>query len=955
MKARLRTLILFSVCLLSGGSAFAEGSFTVAANLYESSRPATGEQGNLRDFAASRNCLFVSWIDLDGDHWLDAWSLSSSAPQFVEDHPFGNINDDQGALVPIAHLKAPRDLVVTRGRLFFWSLNELWEGSLRDDCSISDLRSTTLSDPRNNIMNRFSSSGSYGVTRRQFLSDQEFNTLLGQGVPFSELERELTGSALINYQSKGSPFIVGATRPRGAQMLSVGNGSIGSIDEHPAILELSEDLSRLTVKEFKPKRNDHINKMWEGPLGILFNLSSGDKTLNQLINEILTSDLVASHGAEILKGVFKLQGVSLNKRIPDLLVPRFRKTAKIDTLLRTYQITKSMTVKVAVRKIVDRHLDALAIDSIASADIAARFSQKFLGTANLPLSDLSTQIAANLDSKLTSDGLQAYLVNTILRPLIDSPEALNLRLGQFLDQIANNPAANIIDGALGSFQGKLNLAGGIEGPGCFAIPGSSREFLNLLLVNSGPKLDPNGIALFELLKLANFYLDGNDFSALFASIEGKIKGLHASLSLEATTELFRALNLSADLSKSYSALLEKYFQQTGVRAQLSDVLTEEILAKLSRRGIKGNVKISAVLLQIKKSSKKKTLTVVELQKWMKTKGLGVSLSSLATDVGKRFSLLPAVQSEPDRAEAVIVAAKLRGQIEALIQHIFGSVSLDLTLRQAAISFVNARINPRLMGDFVSQTLGNMLGNMSNGIGLPSVLGKYTLAARGDCISSWRVTIEAAAAAAAGVGLVDISGAFLQAEGWLSAGVDAAINYFLDGMVRTFVSEIFQSAGGQYHGWHLRLEQTTSNLDLAALAGRTGRLVNVFTYKNQVIAVLREMGASFPDLGGSKLVTAVMIPSTGIGTPLRLDFDGWLTLSVVQQTGDILFFSGQREGGLSRSVLAVDLSKSPPVQHLLEGNDLPGSFSAPFKVNQAFDSTQLVVGAEVGGISILKLP
>lgn len=355
--------------------------------------------------------------------------------------------------------------------------------------------------------------------------------------------------------------------------------------------------------------------------------------------------------------------------------------------------------------------------------------------------------------------------------------------------------------------------------------------------------------------------------------------------------------------------------------------------------------------QVSRVNKRASIKVGDFQSWMKKRGLGITLATLAADVGLGYSL--PTPGLPTASNKNVDPSVIRRGAEQLLLHIFGPIDFSIPLHDAAVTFVNTRVSPKIVGDFVSFTIGEMLGKMSSNVTLPSFFGQAQLALRGDCIAGWRFAYTTAAATAASLGMINTSYALLNSEAGLSIAIDGSLKYVLDGLIGGFFSEVFGQSAGQYQGWHLRLRPTDRVIDLVAAAGRTGRIVEILSHRNKLIAVLRDMGASFPDAGGSKTVTLAIISPDG--SVERINLDGWSTVSAVHQAGDHFVLSGQRVGGPIRSILAIDLSQTPPKQHLLEGNDLPPSLSVPNKVLESRDRSVLIVGSQLGGASILSVP
>ncbi|MCB0309787.1 MAG: hypothetical protein KDD42_01050, partial [Bdellovibrionales bacterium] len=225
----------------------------------------SGERGSLREFVGWNNCAYVSFSTLNGDFYLDSWNIADpESPTLVSEISFGNINDDRQALLPVAHLKLPRDLAVFDSHLILWTNNKGQIYPLEQNCEPGPPRDFAFDSGLGQGMGRLHFGGQMATTDH-----------------FANYRR---GQQLINFQDPLNPFL---------QTTAVFQNPLsGTFDGLPASLKLSADRRVLEVATLRQARSEHMRSFWNNILPDLLHVDSGDKSLQRLLTDLLDDSFV---------------------------------------------------------------------------------------------------------------------------------------------------------------------------------------------------------------------------------------------------------------------------------------------------------------------------------------------------------------------------------------------------------------------------------------------------------------------------------------------------------------------------------------------------------------------------------------------------------------------------------------------------------------------------------------
>lgn len=917
------------------------------------------------------------------------------SPNFLSEHYFGNSNDDRASNIPIAHLKSPRDLAVIDSHLILWSLFQGEVYPLQSDCSLGSKSTFNFGNGVSDVQSRLQYGGFYASALTRVNNREAYHLINLQnpttpftfgggalnaplkgsydGLPatlelsqdksevsvtlFQQHRRKHLGtfwseaaSAIFNPQNRNLSLeqIISAqldeaflrAQQREALDILLGlapwsqNSGLGGIfAEEPLVTESNHtDMGKISKKPKKKKGSKKKKKPTKKKK------KSKKKQKKSNSSPPTSSDQDNNQPAP---GSDEEQDTTSPKfpSLSELILKNYDIDVPVVDIFEQLNISETDSVELALQKSIAASFPA-EFDQQVSARIMPqlinRFSSQILAAPNLSVSALQAQVKGIFDTKLSSAGLANYLVDHLFAPLIGNPAYMRLTLEALLDRVTDNPIAETIDSVLDIFntvlpgRNTLKLLG-FNTPNCFQIPNSSRDFLDIALIDSGPRLTPSNPAFYELLKMAEFYFGNTDFSQFESDLNTQIAEFHQLLSNEVVNQLIAFKDLGADGNLPVSSFLIDYGTQFSLK---------EVTAKLIAKSIISDLKNSGLAIE----------PTLPIEQFLSNHGLeldsglffgakGATISDLI-DLLNRYELgqmkLDDLFDEVALAPLTNIRSALALPLEDLIDQVFSIRSLNTTLNEAIETFVIGRMNPRISGDVVENIIGTIIDHMGNGIALPGVLGTANLAAQGDCVSQWRLAIDIASATAATLQLAPVAAALETASNSLQQALDLTAQYALRAMILEFVEEIFNSNNSNYPSWYTAMEKTSSSINIEELSGRSARLVNTFLSRNKVIAVFHEMGSLGVLPGEDREVTLLTFdPRSPALSKQVISLGEWRSITAVQSFGDYLIVVGNKFLTNSDSPLTVsltDLSQDEAHSRFLFGDDaLPFTATESVKV------------------------
>lgn len=941
--------------LLSGVSVWASGSsLQYLGDLYRSGRPQTGEFGEVRDIASWRSYLYVSWSDLDGDYWLDAWRLDEGGTaSAIESVYFGNSSDDAGALIPVAHLKSPRDLAIVDGHLVLWSLFELRSYPLRFNGTLGE-PSVFAPQDRDNGVNRIKVFGNYASTSKRRLSEQEVNALIANGMPLNQIEPLLTGIGLINLQNPVSPFISSATQSLGANLFLLPSDPVGVLRGLPVTATLSDDNLRVTVTELSQARPVHYSSFWEGKVRKILRAKSLSRSLQTIAGRIVSRRTLRAELPVLLAQLQRGGRVNQSRTLAATIRSKFSEVQDLESAFADYGISASDSLAVAVQKVVAQELRRSAVVGASRSlvkSLATQWVAELFSLNDTPIQRMKAQVEAVMASELKSQGLSRYLVKTVLAPLVDIPSELLLSLGELINLISSSDVAQAIDAFLGTYhstfpvEGLLNLVG-FDPPQCFEIPQSAKGLLELLLLESGPQLDRQELALFELLKLVQYYLGNTQTREFVTSLRTAVENLHEELSSEFVDAVVRPLTGVAGATGKFSKVLQSVFGKVEIEPLIVRVLSRPVLRAFEARSIDTAVSLEALFQTRAAAGKGSELRFARVGDLL---DLLVEVRLANTTVGKVYELA-------GRLGLPVISADLRSFVLDSFEEIFGALPPTSTLTQAVSSLIANEMSPHLLGEFVEGILGRVLSERKMGTSFPDLIGILGLKGQGDCVSQWRTALNAAQATAVLLQLDPLALALFDVELALSQAVDSAISFLLRELVQEFIDGVFDVKAQSYPSWVTAVEATTRTIDLAAAGVATTRFGTAAAYGDRLAVILRNAGVSLPTPELGEAVTVVRFdPQNAAGTLSLTDVGNFSLVNSIQSSGRYVLVVGNFSDGSffgSANATLIDIGGESLQVRRLSG-DRAADLSAASRIAVLGDGARIAVLSGGGYVSILQ--
>lgn len=988
-------------------------SLQVLDQLYMDGRPQSGEAGTVNDFTAWRNCLYVSYAAANGNFYLDVWNITNfSDVRFVEEHFKGNLFEDQNDNLPDAQLLSPRDMTVMDSKLIYWRNFRAEVYYLNSNCSIENQdHGFSFPDGMGSGLNRLSYGGHMAASR---VTDQN-----------GESSYEL-----INLQDPLKAF-----KQSTPELNDQLNGSFQGL---PALATLSDDKTTLKLKYYKQERINHVSGFWEkNILGQIFDLSNGNLSLNEIINSILTEELLSAEQQRIfdifiqsdelglvsattvlsnkqlkkrrkklkrklrrlrakLRGFkantkrakakkvrIKVRIIKLRKRLASLndsgdagqdndsqpprlplndtlgqiMLNAHESDVKLGDLFSQYGIAGADSVELALQKIVAAHLsndlDAILKQNVLT-DLLPLLTGKLYSFPNQSIAELEEMLKGILDNELHSAGVVRYLLDTVLAPFYSNPTFMQVSLGDMLREMTNNNVADMIDESLGlarilmPSQLILDLLD-FDAPACLSVPGSARQFLELILVHSGPELKLEGPAFWEMMKAVQFYYGNTNFSSYEVQLDNMLRVFHGLISKEVVEQALSFIKEAQDLNQDFS----------GVHAEFgADFSVTELISRLIAKDIADSLK-SHYGENIGSSRVSQFIKIIGINADFAVQAQGAESPTLKdlvdaiSDSNLTERTLSSVIEGARKTDLNFVQKTLALPLERTTSGLFGEISLDTDLDSAISGLILGRMDPSIFANLIKGSLGTIFTRMDAGESLISLLGPVGLAAQGDCISQWMVAIHTVSVVASGSVVFEGAGIALEAaNAAIELAYELAIKHALGFVFSEFVEGIFNDAHGSYRSWYTAIREYELQVNLEELSGRATRIVDTAIYRDSFVAIYREIGFMGAMPGDDRRVSALILnPEKPAQTARVIELGEWLAITSVKSNEDYLMVSGVKDlanGQMEQAVLVLKFTDPAAKAKMLFGPEsLPFSGTSQFKV--VHNGESFAINSALGGI------
>jgi hypothetical protein len=896
--------------------------------LYDGNQdPVSGARGFVTSIASWRNFIYASWHDLNQNYYLHIWDIQNTrAPRQIVSIYFG-----QGIDTPSLQHE-PKSLHVHNRHLVMNVRNSLVVYPLKDDGLLGAAREYTFPDGIDQNIIVLRHGGNFASTLRTTISDSDYlDAISGNpGVPASTLDEYLTSHVFINLRNPQSPFLQRLRRPYGYGYQSYGEPVTGSYQGNPLIATLSNDNTSLSLTTFTDGASSQLQGFWNSKLPYLFSGGSLNKSISNLSKAAIRGlDPAALHTRLIQTYGQKLR-VPLTRKLSAIIRAKWGASTSLESVLASYGINEEDSLRKALSVVLETHIaDATrkTFERISYSAALEAWHQKIFSVRNIPLSRIASSIQTKMNEELSEAGAQKYFVKRVLAPLLGDPAYLNYSIEDLLQVISSSGFASTIDALLSTFHAVLPVSDFLSAPQCFQIPQSTSGLLSTAFVQNGPRLNLEGLAAYELMRLGLYY-SGEDLGGLSSEVSAAVRTLHEKLSADLVRATFGSLGAIEDLNQKNFTIAKKFASSFDVVDLVTSPLLGSLETLLKRRGINFDSSVKEVL-----ESKGLYLTSLDAP----LDASPATIANLALTLDRLGVGALTLQEFLDKTGARRPVA-LESALEALLldhaRTVFGDILPTTTLKEAATRLLLQKLDPSIMGDFVSETLNSLLKSGFSAVSqdagdtfrLRGILGRVQLASRGDCISQWELALEAAAALAEGsvfgAGLAPL---FLSAEESLSFAAEKGIEASISIMLSELTDAIFSSARKDYSSWHARLSATTNAVDLTPLRPSSLELAKIVPFSSKVGVVMYDQG--FFSVEDPRVYLALLsIGENSVSTSTH-DIGNWSQINGIRSTGDFLLIDGEliQNGSASHQIKLLDIRTSPPKEYLVRDPDLEVAF------------------------------
>jgi hypothetical protein len=883
-------ILLLAVVLFTNNLSAQTSSVGALSTLYANGHPRNNIDGQVYGIAAYENFLYTSWHyftdpEIDRNEEIHIWNIANPTnPQLIGVLAFPGLLEGSEQILNI-----PKSLAVIKGHLVFWSANRLYVYSINRNGSLTEQLVNAFEDDLNpSGTGIFDIKGSYASTFRTMLSNNEF--LQDQN------EDRLSDYALINLQNPVSPYLEKLNRDVGKDLLYLNTKLNGTYSGFPSSVELNQDNNALSVSTMAHRRTAHFRKFWKGPLMTLL----GRKRLNVSLGAINNSIVSRMNSKELRTKLFnsfarKLR-INNNYGFNDAISATYGDEILIKDALVELKIDLQDSLHLALEKIIERvvrnNFDG-DLENIIGKELLKSFNIEFFGSKERSIFTFKNELRSNWQALLDEQGLSAYLVNTVLNPLVGDQELLRLTLGQVIGRISNSELGDATNLALGFFhslypQAAIESGLPFDVPQCFRIPRTSSELLRKLLINAGARLNSDGIALFELIKLADFYTGSGNYRRLTTRLNNQLRDLHIKLADEFSSTVLNSLNIIAAPNVNLDRALLGLADNLQLEKTISIVLADLISQRLEAANINTSLSVSAFLDSQNLYTDPLLLPV------------GGSLSTIAdlkakvTELGLAQVSLTALMRQAINSGRASISAIIGQVSKHLLKQIFGDLSDQVSLEKALENLILSKLSGKPVADFVSNTLNSVLETVKDEIPLPDVLGVISLSSRGDCIAQWQKAILATQAFATGsVVFAELLPVLQSWNSSLTVSYEHTLKFITQTLLERFVTGIFNEAVGDYSSWVSRPIISNYNIPLDSILDSPASNVTPVSFQN-VVGVVATNADAFGNLGNNMPVNLITFnPSDVAATKSTLSLGEWLSVENVAYLDSTLLLQGKK--------------------------------------------------------------
>ncbi len=785
----------------------------------------------------------------------------------------------------------------------------------------------------------------------------------------SVMEARMPGgtASFINLANPGAPFIVKGSFGSYDGFQGPSAEISGSIKDDPVSMSLNG--TRVTFTSYNRNMDTYLDVFWKPLVERIFDVNYLDDTLAALIAHTVQQ---ADPAALMRRAMSLYEGEVLSPDLPDITL-RERILAvhgaevTLSVVLEAYGITDKDTLRFALEKIVSSAVD----ETFATSAGRILFPSTMLGWYDNILSaqgnienaaELALRIKSLLESDLSVAGVERYFVKTLIAPLFDNSDAFSLTLGQAVREVTDNSVGDVIDALLLTARTLSSIsdptllllrAAGLdeELPLC-DLPTTSRGLLELVMYDH-LDLRPEGLVLFELVKLYQYFRGNDGYLTYGSELDVIIDDLHGELS----ESLLDALSPVFDLARSVgdaNLALESYTKRFPGTAVVARAVVSELVSYMTEAGIDPDMTVGdyadSVSIGIRDHGTTVGGFIAVMDERLRVVSTGTELPVLDLPLG--YVLLQASHRFKPLRNAL--ADMLVNEVRTR----FGISNINMTLEGALRSFLLRRVDlAGTVGAFVNATIGGITGDHFGAGSMTSklpFLDLFDLAERvadGDCIAAYEIYLDAAALAALSATAFDGSAtanALNTAKLALKEAYYAGLNYSIDAAVSLVVQSVFRELVGSFESRFSTFEPVTVSFDVGTYSNLTPVRTVGFVLHDKLGFVLRE---SYNFLDARKVSLVTLDPAMPEATALEIDLGMWREVDYVNAIEGVVLVGGQidRNGFPRPALRVVDTRTGTPVISTIF--DLPATSAEKYLISGSGAS---LIGSGPQGLAVIPL-
>jgi hypothetical protein len=879
----------------------------VVGSLYDDPDHLSGGVADILKIASWRNYCYVALRDGAHNQQIDVWDISiPSAAQLVDSLDYGDVIRD---FTPLAIVPFDEALVIQANERL-----EVFQHQADGQLQLINSHNL-ITGLGGGIMTQLSMGGRFGSHVQQV-------ALISDDVPLEQLNQEV----IINFTNPLEPFMVRAAQVVDRTNMLTATLPVNAVfDGEAASIAIDGDNVTL-VRYHQEILERHLSTFWSTKLEAVFNGGVLDLSLGALIDlAIGTLDLptvnetaIANYSATLDMGDLSIEGLILRQHLEaELLVD----------VLATYDIDVDEPLGLALQKIVfegfTRDLEAQLAEDIYGEALSGLYESLLAVDIDAgTLGDLEATVGGLFDLELDAQGIVEYLTLTIISPLLGDPEFLTWTLDELIAELSSSDVAALIDEALSVLENLspqaiinvvldgLDLLGiDISLPDCAAFPSSVGDIMHMALFLNNAELDGGGLAWFELLKYYDYLINAgeNDLGNFVADLDDQIREMHLDLGDDFLEKLTGGLGQLSDINESFASALDEFAAVLPARDLVARPIAAATMGALETLGLDESMTVREAFTALDLPmdfQDNPTGTIEDLLEGLSvetspgTLAINIPVQALFNEAGEQVDFLE---------------MRLHKFLGEHLQAAFGASRLDLSLEAVLTLFLANQMD--LGGRFaepVGELLAEILGDHHGGIQLGTYVTDIENAIDGDCIATWKFTLQAITIALSNPA-TELGAAY---SGALDLAIDRAydygIDFFVGQMLDLLVSTIFVQVQGDWSSLTSQLVATTDTFAIP-LENRAS-IRHAFVWQDRVGVIVADRISDF-ELRKWQVSMDLFHPDDRAGSAVHYDLGIWSTLNFIYDDAGAVYLGGghfvdDEEVFASGKAVILDVTSSP---------------------------------------------